>query len=374
MKLVFVYWAYENAGSMLDLSGYTRAARALGHEVTVYGAPNPKIALNYSQDLTGADAIVFVFEWTTCLQFGGRLDWVRLVEAVPRCRRVVIDCDGAYNDPIEFEGDYNHTSTVARMSWSGGKDPFQLKGNHDHDREASSRSWVQFCDSLSDKIYQPTFWPRRANVRTFLFHLYDPTWEAPLDFAAKEFSMVYVGHTKFRWRGMSRVLRALGPVRDRIGRVALVGEGWAGIPAWIEEAGMRDNFYIDPLYLKKLRVEALPPVPFREVIATMSRGVFNPVVYRPLFEHLGMVTCRTFETPAAGTIPLFVLNAEYVREIYGERAVELVLGGERPHEKVLEVLTHPDHYAEVVREIRQEFARRHSPEARLRELIEIIQR
>ena len=85
MKLVFVYWGFENAGSMLDLRGYARAARAMGHDVTVYGPPNPKFALDYSQDLTGADAIVFIFEWTTRLQFGDLLDWTRLVAPFDRC-------------------------------------------------------------------------------------------------------------------------------------------------------------------------------------------------------------------------------------------------------------------------------------------------
>ena len=33
MKLVFVYWGFENAGSMLDLKGYARAAQAAGHQV-----------------------------------------------------------------------------------------------------------------------------------------------------------------------------------------------------------------------------------------------------------------------------------------------------------------------------------------------------
>ncbi len=206
MKLVFVYWGYENAGSMLDLRGYARAARAMGHEMTVYGPPNPAFALDYSQYLNGADAVIFIFEWTTALQFGDRLDWARLLDAVPRRRRVVIDCDGAYNDPIEFGGDYNHRTVE------------------------SSRYWTEVCDSLSDKIFQPTLRPRRKNVRPFLFHIYDPTWEAPLDFADKEFGMVYVGHTKFRWRGMSQVLRAIERVRDRVGRVALVGEGWGIAP------------------------------------------------------------------------------------------------------------------------------------------------
>ena len=348
MKLVFVYWGFENAGSMLDLRGYTRAAQAMGHDVSVYGPPNHVFGLNYSYDLTDADAVVFIFEWTTALQFGDRLDWARLLSAVPRQRRVVIDCDGAYNDPIEFAGDYNHRS------------------------EEESRQWVDFCDSLTDKICQPALLPRRANVRSFLFHIYDPTWEAPLDFAAKEFSMIYVGHTKFRWRGMSKVLHALESVRDRVGRVGLVGEGWDNPPEWTQWLEIRGNYYVDQDYLKRLRIEAMPPVPYAQVITTMGRAVFNPVVYRPLFECLGMVTCRTFETPAAPTIPLFLLDPDYVRNLYGDPAVELVLGGERPHEKILDVLARPEHYAHIVRGIREEFGRRHSPETRLRDLMEIV--
>jgi len=349
MKLVFVYWAYENQGSELDIQGYTRAAREAGHEVTVYGRPNPKIPLNYSIDLRGADAVVFIVEWTTELQGGDQVDWLRLLVSVPRNRRVVIDCDGRYNDTICVHGDYNHRN------------------------DAESRAWVTFCDQLSDKIYQPTHRPLRANVRPFLFHIYDPAWEAPLDFSAKEFDMVYVGHSKFRWHGISRVLRALEPIRDQVGRIALFGYGWAELPEWATSMDMEDVYRIDAGYMSSLRVEAMAPVPFSRVIGTIGSGVFNPVVYRPLFEHLGMVTCRTFEVPAGGTIPLFVLDPDYVRAIYGDFGMELVLGEERPHEKILDVLARPDHYAEIVRGIRREFALRHSPQARLRELIEIIE-
>src|SRR5262245_20849245 len=137
MKLAFVYWGYENAGSMLDLRGYARAARAMGHEMMVYGPSNPAFALDYSQSLAGVDALIFVFEWTTALQFGDQLEWARLLEAVPRRRRIVIDCDGAYNDPMQYNGDYNHLTPE------------------------SSRHWIAVCDSLSDKIFQPTHRPRR---------------------------------------------------------------------------------------------------------------------------------------------------------------------------------------------------------------------
>ena len=128
MKLVFVYYAYENQGSELDLQGYTRAARESGHEVIVYGPPNQKIPLNYSTDVGGADAVVFIFEWTTGLQHGDQLDWTRLLTAVPRNRRVVIDCDGRYNDAICVHGDFNHRN------------------------DAESRWWIEFCDALADKI------------------------------------------------------------------------------------------------------------------------------------------------------------------------------------------------------------------------------
>jgi hypothetical protein len=348
MKLVFVYWGYENAGSMLDLRGYTRAAKAMGHEVKIYGPENAAFGLDYTKDLDGADALIFVVEWTTELQFGDRLDWMRLMSAVPRERRVVIDCDGAYNDPIAFNGDYNH------------KTP-----------ESSAR-WLAVCDSISDKICQPTHRPRRSNVIPFLFHIYDPSWEAPLTFENKEFSMVYVGHTKFRWRGMSKVLKAIEPVRDQLGRIALVGEGWDAPLEWTQWLEIKDDYYVDRDYLKRLRVEALPPIPYPQVPETMSKGVFNPVMYRPLFEALNMVTCRTFETPAAGTIPLFVLEPEYVQDVFGEAALELLLGEKDADKKILDVLARPGHYADMVMGIRKDFAQRHSPEARLTRLLEII--
>jgi glycosyltransferase involved in cell wall biosynthesis len=349
MKIVFVYYAYENQGSSLDLRGYARAAREMGHEAIVYGVPNAKIALNYSTDVAGADAVVFVFEWTTDLLYGDRLDWLRLISSVPRSRRVVIDCDGRYNDPINVHGDYNHRTP------------------------AESATYVDFCDTLADKVLQPTPRPLRPNVGTFLFHIYDPAWETPLDASAKDFSIVYVGHSKFRWHGMSQVLRAVEPVRDRVGRIALFGYGWDKQPDWAESMQMEDAYQVDYNYMKAQRVEAMPPIPTAEVISTMSRGSINPVVYRPLFEHLEFVTCRTFENLAAGTIPLFLLDADYVRSVFGDEAAEtLVLGGDRPQDKIVDVLERPQHYAGIVQRARQEFLVHHTPEARLRQLIEII--
>jgi hypothetical protein len=349
MRLMFVYWAFEDQGSGLLIQGYTRAAQELGHEVVVYGRPNPKIPLNYSLDIESADAVLFIFEWTTKLMQGDSLDWVRLMSKVPRRRRVILDGDGNYNNVVQIGGDYNHQGA------------------------AEARKWTEICDSLTDKICQPTFHPLRPNVRTFLFYCYNPAWEAPLDFRGKEYSMLYVGHSKFRWGPMARVLRAIESIREQVGRLGVVGHGWGELPSWAAPMKMEDAYYTDLCYMQKLGVEILPPIPFEQVIAWMSKATFNPVISRPTFNQMRLVTPRYFETPAASTIPLFGLDAAYVEEIYGERALELVLPAEKAEDKIADMLRRPDHYGEIVRGIRRHLREKHSQTARLKELIDIIE-
>jgi Glycosyl transferases group 1 len=349
MKLMFVYWAWPDQGSGNVIQAYTEAAKAIGHEVVVYGPPNSRIPLNYSMDMASADATVFIFEWTTQLQHGDHLDLVRLMAGVPRSRRVIIDGDGNYNDLIRIDGDYNHKDVAAR------------------DR------WIDFCDSLSDKIYQPTLHPLRSNVGSFLFYAYNPAWEAPLRPTDKDYTMAYIGHAKFRWRPMLQVLEAIEPVRDRIGRIQLVGVGWDQLPWWARQMDIADYYVSDAEYLKRLRVEVSQPVPFAEVVGRMGNALFNPVLVRPLFRHLQFVTPRVFETLAANTIPLFGLDETHVREIYGEAAVELVLMPDDVQEKILDIIDRPHHYAEIVGRIRRELSARHSHTARLLELIDILE-
>jgi hypothetical protein len=354
MKLMFVYWAMEDQGSGLVIQGYTEAARSLGHEVSVYGRwipgkANPAIPLNYSLDIRSADAVVFIFEWTTELKPGDQLDLARIVSKVPRNRRVILDGDGKYNDVIRIADDYNHTDTD------------------------SSRRWIDACDSISDKICQPTLHPLRPNVIPFLFYAYNPTWERPLETGFKEFEMIYVGHSKFRWCPMTKVLQAIDPVRSQLGRIALVGYGWDSPPNWANSMQLEKAYFADTNTLKTLNVESLSPVHFQYVIDWMSKARFNPVLLRSLFGHLRIVTPRVFETVAADTIPLLVMESRHVQEIYGEQGLDLVLPEEAPQEKILDIVHNPEHYRDVVMDIRRHMAEQHSHATRLSKLIGIIE-
>ena len=348
MRIFFAYWLLEDGGSAQDVRAYAATARDLGHEVFLYGPPGSRPGIPSSLHVETADAVVFVFEWTTDIGRCDGLDLARILTRVPRERRIVVDCDGGYNDVLGVDGDRNHRTA------------------------AEARRWREICERISDRIFQPTLRPIRPGVSTFFFHGYDPAWERPFDAAAKDHGMVYVGHSKFRWGPMHRVLRAVEPVRSAVGRIALVGHGWDAMPSWAADMAMEDAYATDTQYLARLGVECVPPVPAGEVLRWMGRAVFNPVVYRPLFSRLEFVTCRTFETPAAATIPVFGLDESYVTEVFGEAAAALVLPEDGADELVADLMSRPDHYQDVVAQIRAHLARRHSYRARVEELVRIV--
>jgi hypothetical protein len=257
-------------------------------------------------------------------------------------------CDGKYNEPIQVAGDINHADLML------------------------SQEWREICDSISDIILQPTSRPVRSNVKTFFFHGYDASWEVPLNFDNKEFGIVYVGNNWFRWRSLKRLLCTLKPIRQRVGRMAIVGNGWDRPAPWAKPVMPEDAYYTDPELLWSLGIEIFPPVRFDEVIGWMSRGVCNPLIYRPLFDHLKLVTCRTFETPAANTIPLFCQESRFVQEIYGDVGLELVLPDDRREEKILDLFERRQHYLHVVRELRHVLGQRYCYAARIKELVELV--
>jgi hypothetical protein len=189
----------------------------------------------------------------------------------------------------------------------------------------------------------------------------------------KEFTMLYVGNSKFRWKPMERLLRAIEPARSTLGRIGVIGHGWGAMPPWAAELQMEEAYFTDPSYLQRFGVDVLPPVPFTDVITWMSKATFNLVLTRPTFGHMRLVTPRLFETFAASTIPLFVLDEAYITELYGSEALELRLPDKQPEEKILDLVARPEHYAAIVRRIRRHLAEKHSHKTRVLRLIELVE-
>jgi len=184
---------------------------------------------------------------------------------------------------------------------------------------------------------------------------------------------MYVGHSKLRWGAMERVLRAIEPIREQVGRLAVVGHGWDALPTWAAAMRMEDAFYTDQAYLRKLGVEIFAPIRFEHVIPWMSKAVFNPVLRRPIFQRLRLVTPRLFETMAAGTIPVLNMDGEHVRDVYGEVAAELMLPAEHPERKILDMVHRSERYVKIVEGVRAHLAAHHSHARRFEELIEIVE-
>jgi len=88
----------------------------------------------------------------------------------------------------------------------------------------------------------------------------------------------------------------------------------------------------------------------------MGSGIFTPVIYRPLFDHLRLVTCRTFGNPAANTIPSSA-SILICRGNLWVAAPVANAGAGSSEELVLTCLLHPQRYGEIVAEMRGSLAK-----------------
>jgi glycosyltransferase involved in cell wall biosynthesis len=350
VRILFVTQLHRFASGAKTIANHVQSAKTLGHEVAVFGKESWEFpGVEYSLDLERFDFAVFVVNEAT--DFPDLPHLGRLLDGMAKDRRIIIDCNGRYNDTVHVDRDGNHFEKLdGHQGWE----------------------WVESFQAISDLILQPTLMPLKADARPFLFHGYDPKGEHPLAFRAKPYGIVYVGGNWFRWQALKRVLEAVEPIRAAVGQMMIAGDGWQEMPPWLDQPLRDDAYFTDPDYLRGLGIELRPPVPLEEVVSTMSLGVLNPVLVRPIFNYLRIVTPRLFETAAANTIPLFNLDAEYVAEIYGPDAVELVFG-EDGSEQIADILRRPSHYAEIVREMRRHLAERHSYTARVQELVDICE-
>jgi len=221
MKLLLVVSVDPWTRSVSTVHKYAAAARSLGHEVAVYGPVHADLpGLPFTTDLQGVDLALFVVQVPA--DFPDMPHLARLLDGIPRERRAVVDLWGRFNDTIRLEHDFNHLEKIdGHLGWE----------------------WEEAIQAASDTILQPTLAPLRLNVRSFLFHGYDPgsvakpyataeeaaaAWRA----AEKPYGAMYVGSNWQRWEQVRQFLEGYGRVREHVGKACLTGWDWGTRPEW----------------------------------------------------------------------------------------------------------------------------------------------
>jgi hypothetical protein len=346
MRILFVMDQRVDRGSIQAIANYVRAGEEAGHHFVLYGHRDPRFpTVRFSADVGAFDYVVFIVEswrhWMSALRMP------RMLAEVPRSRRAIVDADGMYNQIVSAESyDRNHPG------------------------ERNRQEWFAHYSLVTDKVFQPSFAPREPGVRKLLFYGFDPAQQMPQETApTKTYDVLYVGHNWWRWRQISReLLPAIERARPQLGKIGFIGSWWDTIPAGAAELGVEAAFDTDTQWLRKLRIQVRPSVPYTEVVRVMSTGRMNIMTQRPLFRELRILTSKFFEIFCADTTPMVMLDAEHAEMVYGPAGRELVLCNDIA-EKLVDVLNRPKKYRELVEEVRKHLLAHHTYRSRVQELV-----
>jgi len=362
MKLLIVSRFDRSARAINTITKYVRVGKSLGHEVALFSEPIADMPdVPTSREPKAFDHVIFVVYETP--DFPDLPYLAHLLDGVPREQRTIVDCTGRYNETIQVENDFNHLEKMDNhMGWE----------------------WIDGFAAVAKTILQPTIAPVRADVRGFLFHGFDPAaverrYDTPERAArswagktadSKQYGMVYVGNNWQRWSQMRSLLKAIEPMKQTVGPICLTGWAWDHRPAWAAELDIQ-GIDTDAAMLQQMAVELKGNISFDQVIPLVSQARFCPVIHRPLFNHLGLVTNRTFETFCSDTVPLLMLPNQMIESIYGP-AARLLAVGEDVAGHIQDIMCRPEVYWDAILKTRAYLADRHSFQRRFEELSAIL--
>jgi hypothetical protein len=362
MRALLVSKLAQSSRAITTIVKYAETARAMGHEVAIFGEKDGSFpGLESSLDVKAFDVAIFVVYMP--FDFPDLPYLAMLLDGMPKERRIVIDCLGRYNDTVRVEHDFNHLEKMeGHQGWE----------------------WIEAFQAVAGRVLQPTLTPLRDDVMPFLFHGYDAAavarsyrsaseaaraWKAD-DGRGKTYGIAYVGNNWQRWTQVRAFLEGLDPIRKQLGRICLVGWDWGKRPDWAVQLGIR-GADVDPELLARLSVETRDAIPFTAVRDFLGQASFTPLFHRPLFNELGLVTNRTFETFTADTLPLLFLPKTLAETIYGPGVAPLLVG-DNVADHVQDVVRHPERYWEAVLEVRRHLGQHHSFRQRLTELVTVL--
>ncbi len=363
MKLLIVTSVDPWTRSVSSVEKFIRAGEALGHEISIYGEAHEELpSLPFSSEFSDVDLAFFIIQVPTDIPDMPGL--AKLLDGVPPEKRMVIDLWGKYNDTILIEHDFNHLEKFdGHLGWE----------------------WEEAIKAISPQILQPGLNPLREDVHSFLFHGFNETaivknYETAEEAAAswrevdgdngleaKPYGVMYVGSNWQRWHQVRQLLEVYSPLKEKIGPPALFGWDWGWRPDWAVEKGIM-GVDTDLEFLEAEGVGYYDGVRYDEVAALQGYSLFAPVLHRPLFEKLGFVTGRSFETFYADTLPVLMLEEDFVKKIYGSDALPLVTTYDKLADHLADAFENPVKYWDAVLKTRKHLAQTHSYTQRFKEL------
>jgi hypothetical protein len=343
-RILFAGVFHWNAGSSHTIVEYARVALEAGCEVGVSSQLSSldgtvNVHLPLVDDLAWATHLVLVFEGRQFLSTVQR----ELCEAVPRCRRIILDPDGHWGPYVTADRDDN-----------AGADTIE--------------SWHKLYADLSDVILQPRLAERIPDGAEFFSYFGMPdihrlATDLP-DPQSLAYELQYVGANWWRWEAMTRLVQAAAVAEPPLERIRVCGRWWTGGPHPDHLTATAN----EPGWLRDHGVEVAPPVAFGQVVATMSQAAITPVLARPLLARMGLLTPRMFETLASGSIPALWPGLDYLSELYGDD-VELFLLGDDPADTLARMVREPARYRERLAAVQLRVHERFNSHAVLAELV-----
>ena len=134
----------------------------------------------------------------------------------------------------------------------------------------------------------------------------------------------------------------------------------------------KEATYSDPDFLRQNQIEIYQSALYGQVETTMSRGLLNPILVRPILNHLGFATPRMFETIIADTVPLIPNYFTYAPRLYGMDISQLTLSVDNAANNILKMLENYEENKKLARDIRETLKTQHSYETRLKQLLQYI--
>jgi len=349
MKTLFVGKVDSAAYGVATIERYVRTGRALGHEVAVFGEQRTDLpGIPFSVDVKKFDFAVFLIYQTD--DFPDLPYLALLLDGIPKDRRLVLDPIGRYNETIRVEHDFNHLERLdGHQGWE----------------------WLDAMRAVAGRVAQPTLRPKRDDVASFLFYGFDADAVVAPGTIQKRFGLGYVGNNWQRWSQIQSLILAIEPLSAELGKGRIVGWDWKARPEWAIDKSIA-GVDVDTALLERAGFETRDAIEYDKVIASESEHAITPIINRPLFNELGLVTNRMFQTFAADTIPLLMLPDEMVSAVYGDAARPLVSGA-NVRERVAEALAHPDRFTGPIAAVRAHLAAEHSIRRRFEQLVTLLE-